>query len=118
MKNILVVGIMMVLLPKMYAQPEYARNSMSLMVLDFGDRHNGIIFSQFPSLQPPEKFFNNTLQHPVIPTAGSKRPVSAELPELLQYIPLITLSNCCRNRRWRSRFYQSGSTDRQMAVLT
>ena len=87
MKNILVVGIMMVLLPKMYAQPEYARNSMSLMVLDFGDRHNGIIFSQFPSLQPPEKFFNNTLQHPVIPTAGSKRPVSAELPELLQYIP-------------------------------
>ena len=40
----------------MYAQPEYARNSMSLMVLDFGDRHNGIIISQFPSLQPPEKF--------------------------------------------------------------
>lgn len=48
MKNILVVGIMMVLLPKMYAQPEYARNSMSLMVLDFGDRHNGIIFCSFP----------------------------------------------------------------------
>ena len=57
------------------------------MVLDFGDRHNGIIFRSFPRFNLLKSFFNNTLQHPVIPTAGSKRPVSAELPELFAIHP-------------------------------
>lgn len=87
MKYIMVIGMLCLSLSNLMAQPEYSRNSITLMAIDFGDRHNDIILSQFPALQPPEKFFNNAIKNPVLPTAGKKRPVNAELPELLQYMP-------------------------------
>lgn len=86
MKYIMVIGMLCMTLFNLLAQPEYSRNSITLMAIDFGDRHNDIILSQFPTLQPPEKFYNNAIKNCVLPTAGKKRPVNAELPELLQYM--------------------------------
>ena len=87
MKYILAFGIFLMSYLHLLAQPEYARNSLSLVALKFDGRHDNIILSQFPSLQPPEKFYFNPLKEPVIVLSGSKRPVNEELPELLQYIP-------------------------------
>ncbi|HRG20414.1 MAG TPA: hypothetical protein PLQ57_05265 [Saprospiraceae bacterium] len=87
MKLLLTFGLLVTALTPILAQPEYARNSLTLMAVDFNGKHSNTLMAQFPSLQPPEKFYNNPLQKPVISMAGVQRPVNAELPEFLQYMP-------------------------------
>ncbi|MBK8699449.1 MAG: hypothetical protein IPN29_07855 [Saprospiraceae bacterium] len=71
----------------LFAQPEYSRNSLTLMAVDFNEKHSGALLAEFPKLPPPEKFYNNPLQKPVVSMMGIKRPVVVEMPELLQYMP-------------------------------
>ena len=66
MKLLLTFGLLVTALTPILAQPEYARNSLTLMAVDFNGKHSNTLMAQFPSLQPPEKFYNNPLQKPVI----------------------------------------------------
>lgn len=86
MKYLQLVGVLF-FATGLFAQPEYSRNSLTLMAVDFNEKHSGELLAQFSKLPPPDKFYNNPLQNPVISMGGIKRPVAAELPELLQYMP-------------------------------
>ncbi|MBK9689618.1 MAG: hypothetical protein IPO65_18430 [Saprospiraceae bacterium] len=63
MKLILTLGLLITTLTHVIAQPEYARNSLTLMAVDFNGKHSNTLIAQFPALMPPEKFYNNPLQN-------------------------------------------------------
>jgi hypothetical protein len=48
------------------AQPEYDRNSLSLMVFDFQEKHAAKVNASFLKLNPSDKFYHNPLQTPIL----------------------------------------------------
>ena len=68
------------------SQPDYNRNALTTVVLNFNENHSGEVIPRFHVMSVPEKFFSNPLSNPVIDMRGVKRPVMVELPELLQYM--------------------------------
>jgi hypothetical protein len=70
-----------------YAQPEYNRNALTLVALNFNENHSSELLSRFSGLKVPDKFYNNPLSGPVINMGGTTRPVNEALPDLLRYIP-------------------------------
>jgi hypothetical protein len=70
----------------LFSQPDYNRNALTTVVLNFNENHSGEVFPRFQVMPVPDKFFNNNLSNPVFDMRGVKRPVMTELPELLQYM--------------------------------
>lgn len=71
----------------MSAQPEYNRNALTMIAVNFNENHSNELFSRFPGLKVPDKFYNNPLANPVIQMSGVPRPVNDALPDLLRYMP-------------------------------
>ncbi|HRO09797.1 MAG TPA: hypothetical protein PK047_13100 [Saprospiraceae bacterium] len=86
MKRLILIFISLALFEFLFAQPDYNRNALTTVALNFNENHSGEVFPRFHIMPVPDKFFNNPLAQPVIDLRGIKRPVMAELPELLQYM--------------------------------
>ena len=86
MKKLLILSISMLVWSFLSSQPDYNRNALSTVVLNFNENHSGEVIPRFHVMPVPEKFFSNPLSNPVIDMRGLKRPVMVELPELLQYM--------------------------------
>jgi hypothetical protein len=86
MKKLIILSLLILVWSILFSQPDYNRNALTTVVLNFNENHSGQVFQQFHAMPVPEKFFNNALSNPVFDMRGVKRPVMAELPELLQYM--------------------------------
>lgn len=87
MKNIFIIAILSLMARMVCAQPVYDRNSLTLMFLKFNDPHSTEVSARFKNLAVPDKFYNNPLNNPVTDVSNTMRPVIAELPYLMQYMP-------------------------------
>ena len=86
MKKLIISSLLMLGWYILFSQPDYNRNALTTVVLNFNENHSGEVFPRFHGMSVPEKFFNNALSNPVFDMRGAKRPVITELPELLQYM--------------------------------
>ena len=86
MKKLIISSLLMLGWYILFSQPDYNRNALTTVVLNFNENHSGEVFPRFHVMPVPDKFFNNALSNPVFDMRGAKRPVMTELPELLQYM--------------------------------
>ncbi len=86
MKKLIISSLLMLGWYILFSQPDYNRNALTTVVLNFNENHSGEVFPRFHVMPVPDKFFNNALSNHVFDMKGTKRPVVTELPELLQYM--------------------------------
>lgn len=86
MKNLIVLLVFMSVCKFLLSQPDYSRSALSVVALNFNEKHNEEVFTRFSNIPIPEKFYSNALVKPVIKMQGVNRPVKNELPVFLQYM--------------------------------
>jgi hypothetical protein len=86
MKNLFILFAFMTVFKAVWAQTDYSRSALSLVALNFNEKHNEEVLTRFSHIQIPEKFYSNTIERPVVKMHGINRPVRSELPVFLQYM--------------------------------
>ncbi len=67
---------------KNYVSPEYNRNSITLVGLDFDENLSKEVYSKFSKLEVPDKFYDNPLQNRIISPGASRSSVSNSFNQL------------------------------------